>query len=182
MPAAADHSAEPASPTPAEDGVAAAQDAALFHERLLPGPGVWITAVFVGGALGLILVPLNLTVAIVFAAVAIIAALVLVVQYSPVLEVTDGRFHLGRAQIAVALLGDPIPLRGQEWSLTIGQDFEPLAHHCIRGWTRTGLRVEVLDPQDPATAWVASTRRPDDLALALRTAQSMQETQDEQGS
>lgn len=169
MPAAADHTAEPASPTPPD---AAAQDAPLFHERLLPGPGLWIAAVSVGAALGLILVPLHLTVAIVVAVVAIIALLVLVVQYSPVLEVADGRFRLGRARIEVGLLGTPTVLQGEDWARTIGQDFEPLAHHCVRGWTRSGLRVEVLDEEDPTTAWVASTRRPEDLALALRTAQT----------
>ncbi len=171
MPAAADHTAEPASPTPPD---AAASDSPLFHERLLPGPGLWIAAVAVGAALGLILVPLQLTVAIVVGVVAIIALLVLVVQYSPVLEVADGRFRLGRARIEVEMLGAPTVLRGEDWARTIGQDFEPLAHHCVRGWTRSGLRVEVIDPEDPTTAWVASTRRPDDLALALRTAQTMQ--------
>ena len=70
-------------------------------------------------------------------------------------------------------LGAPQVLKGEDWALTIGQDFEPLAHHCVRGWTRSGLRIEVLDPEDPITAWVASTRRPDDLALALRTAQQL---------
>lgn len=172
MSAAADHTPEPAPSTPSDR---AAQDVPLFHERVLPGPGAWIIAAAVGGALGLILVPVNLTVAIVVSAVSIVALLVLVVLYSPVLEVSGGRFRLGRAQIGVELLGDPVALRGEEWALTIGQNFEPLAHHCVRGWTRTGLRVEVLDTQDPATAWVASTRRPDDLALALRTAQKIQQ-------
>lgn len=171
MPAAADHTAEPASPTPSD---AAAQDSPLFHERVLPGPGVWIVAVAVGAALGLILVPLQLVVAIVVAVVAVVALLVLVVQYSPVLEVAHGRFRLGRARIEVELLGEPVVLRGEDWARTIGQDFEPLAHHCVRGWTRSGLRIEVLDPEDPTTAWVASTRRPEDLALALRTAQAVQ--------
>lgn len=172
MPAAADHTADPASPTPAES----APSETLFRERVLPGAGLWIAAVTVGGALGLILVPLSLTAAIVVAAVAIIGLLVLVVQYSPVLEVSEGRFRLSRAQIEVELLGEPEVLRGEEWARTIGQDFEPLAHHCVRGWTRSGLRVEVLDEEDPITAWVASTRRPDDLALALRTAQAQRRT------
>src|SRR5699024_10800308 len=68
MPAAAGPTAEPASPTPPD---AAASDSPLFHERLLPGPGLWIAAVAVGAALGLILVPLQLTVAIVVGVVAI---------------------------------------------------------------------------------------------------------------
>ena len=39
--------------------------------------------------------------------------------------------------------------------------------HQARPWHRE----KVLDEEDPTTAWVASTRRPEDLALALRTAQ-----------
>lgn len=178
MTAAADRPADHPSTVPAGSTAAAHDEGtALFHEHLFPGPTVWVVAVTIGAALGLILVPLNLTVAIVFSAVCIIALLVLVYQYSPVLEVANGRFRLSRAQIDVDLLGEPTPLEGEEWALTIGQDFEPLAHHCLRGWTRSGLRVEVLDPEDPITAWVASTRRPEDLALALRTAKQLKERQ-----
>lgn len=148
----------------------------LFREHLLPGPGMWIVAVAVGFALGLILVPLNLIAAIVVGVVAIAVLLVLVVLYSPVLEVSGGEFRLGRARIQVGLLGEPEVLRDEEWKRAIGQDFEPLAHHCVRDWTRSGLRVEVLDEEDPTTSWVASTRRPEDLALALRTAQQQART------
>ncbi len=176
MPAASEHAADPASPsTPLPDSAdAPGEGTALFHERVLAGPGLWIAAVGVGAALGLILVPLHLTVAIIVGAVSILALLALVVVYSPVVEVADGWFRLGRARIEVQHLGEPTALSGEVWARTIGQDFEPLAHHCVRGWTRTGLRVEVLDEDDPATAWVASTRRPDDLVLALRTAQRLQ--------
>lgn len=171
MPAASDHTPRPASATSA---VGASPDAPLFHERVLPGPGAWLICGAVGGALGLILVPLNLVAAVVVTVVAIAVLVVTVVMYSPVIEVAGGRYRLGRALIEVELLGDPVPMKGEDWAKMIGQDFEPLAHHCVRGWTRTGLRVEIVDEDDPTTAWVASTRRPDDLALALRTAQKLQ--------
>ena len=172
MPAAPDHSAEPSSTTP---GSAPDGQTPLFHERVMPGPGLWIAAVTLGAALGLILVPLSLPAAIAVGAAAIAGLLVLVVAYSPVLEVADGRFRMSRAQIEVELLGEPVALEAEQWALMIGQDFEPMAHHCVRGWTRTGLRVEVLDEEDPTTAWVAATRRPEDLALALRTAQRLRQ-------
>lgn len=168
MPAAARSAAESPSTPPSPRGDA---EAPLHRERVLPGPGVWIAAVAIGAAMGLILVPLQPVVALVVSVLAIGGALVLVLLYSPVLEVSGGRFRMGRAQIDVELLGEPVALAPAQWALTIGQDFEPLAHHCVRGWTRTGLRVEVLDEEDPTTAWVASTRHPEDLALALRTAQ-----------
>lgn len=148
-----------------------AQQQPLFRERVLPSPGAWIVVVALGSIVGLVMVPIHLTLAIVVGIVCIVIAIVLAVAYSPVLEVAEGRFRLGRAQIEASLLGEPEVLRGEDWQRTIGQDFEPLAHHCVRGWTRSGIRVEVLDTADPTSAWVASTRRPDDLALALRSAQ-----------
>lgn len=162
MSAPADRSATPSSPSAA---------GTLFREHVLPGPTAWVVTVAIGAALGLILVPLSMIAAVIVSVVAVVAGLVLVTLWSPVLEVTGGEFRMGRARIEVELLGDPAVLEGEEWQRTIGQDFEPLAHHCVRGWTRTGLRVEVLDEEDPTTAWVASTRRPQDLALALRAAQ-----------
>ncbi|MGO1480042.1 MAG: DUF3093 domain-containing protein [Brachybacterium sp.] len=179
MSAAADHTADsPSSTAPGSSPAREpAQGTSLFREHLFPGIGWWLVAVSVGAALGLVLVPLDLTVAIVVAVVCVIALVALVYQYSPLLEVKNGQFQLGRARIDVDLLGEVTVLHGEEWARTVGQDFEPLAHHCVRGWTRSGLRVEVLDDADPTTAWVASSRRPDDLALALRTAKQLQERQ-----
>jgi hypothetical protein len=162
-------SAVPPAAVPPAAASAAAEP--LFREHLLPGVGTWVVGIAIGAALGLVVVPLHLGAAIALSVVSIAIAIVLIIASSPVHEVADGRFRLGRARIEVELLGEPEVQRGEQWALTIGQDFEPLAHHSVRGWTRSGLRVEVLDPQDPTTAWVASTRRPEDLALALRTAQ-----------
>ena len=173
MSAAADHTADSAFPSTPRSTAADAGDQ-LFRERVLAGPGFWIAALAVGAALGLVLVPLSLPAGITVSVISIIVLVVIVLQYSPVLEVSGGRIRMGRAQIDVDQLGEPQALKGEDWALTIGQDFEPLAHHCVRGWTRTGLRVEVLDREDPTTAWVTSTRRPDDLALALRTAQQLE--------
>src|SRR5690625_5941878 len=78
---------------------------------------------------------------------------------------------MGRARIEVELLGDPTVLEGEDWATTMSTGFEPLAHHCTRGWIHSGIRADVLDEQDPTTAWLASSRRPQDLALALRSAQ-----------
>lgn len=162
---AASSSPSPACPRPASP------TAALYRERLLPSPGAWIVVVALGSIVGLVIVPLNSTLALIVAIVSIAIAIVLAVQYSPVVAVRDGTFFVGRAQIDVGQLGEPAVLEGEEWKLLIGQDFEPLAYHCVRGWVHAGIRVDVLDEEDPTSAWVVSSRRPQDLVLALRTAQ-----------
>lgn len=161
--------AVPSSPAGTRPGGAPAS-APLHRERLLPGVGTWIVIVAVGAMCGVVLVPLGATLALVVGIVGIVVAVVLGVLTAPVVEVSDGRLRAGRAQIEVELLGTPEELEGEDWQRTMGVGFEPLAFHLTRGWIRSGLRAEVLDEGDPTTAWVVSTRRPEDLALALRSA------------
>lgn len=143
----------------------------LFQERLLPGVGAWIVVAVVGLIVGVVLIPLSYAVAIAVGVIGLITACTLAYLTSPVLIVTESHFTMGRARIDVELLGEPTVLAGEDWQTTMSTGFEPLAHHCTRGWIHSGIRTEVLDDQDPITAWVCSSRRPEDLALALRTTQ-----------
>ncbi len=176
MSAAADSDSPAPAPEPSSAPGATSPDSAvsarpLFEERLLPGVGGWIVVVVVGLTIAVALIPLSLVLAIVVGAVAALLGCTLAYVSSPVLRITGTHFSMGRARIEVELLGDPTVLEGEDWATTMSTGFEPLAHHCTRGWIHSGIRAEVLDEQDPTTAWVASSRRPQDLALALRTAQ-----------
>lgn len=164
--------ADAVSPRPAGDPPAIGEDGRLFHERLLPGPGTAAVVVLLAAVVGIAVAPLGTIGALVAGVLALIVGAVVIVLASPVLEVAGGELRLGRAHIPTELLGEPEVLRGEDWQRTMGQDFEPLAHHCTRPWVARGLRIAVLDTEDPTTAWVASTRRPEDLALAVRTAQA----------
>lgn len=144
---------------------------ALHHERLLPGIGTWVVLAAVGAMCGVVIFPLGVGLSLTVGAIGIVLALVLGAVTAPVVEVRDGAFVLGRARIDASLLGEPEPLTGEDWQRTMGVGYEPLAYHLTRGWIRSGLRVAVQDPEDPTSAWVCSTRRPEDLALALRGAQ-----------
>lgn len=124
-----------------------------------------------GATFGVVLVPLSLWLALIVGLVAIAVACTIAYLSSPVLEVTPETYAMGRASIDVELLGEPEELTGEDWERTMHTGFEPLAHHCTRGWIHSGVRVEVLDTDDPVTAWVATSRRPEELALALRAAQ-----------
>ncbi|MFC0675164.1 DUF3093 domain-containing protein [Brachybacterium hainanense] len=146
--------------------------AVLFRERLSPSVGTWIVLVAFGSILGVILVPLSTTLAAVVAGLGIAAMIVFGVAWSPVLEVTREHLTAGRAQVPVALLEEPVAVEGEQWQELMGVGFEPLAFHCTRGWIRTGVRVPLDDDDDPTPAWVMSSRRPQDLVLALQVARS----------
>jgi len=51
-----------------------------------------------------------------------------------------------------------------------GPELDARAYLCLRGWIAAGVRVPVLDPRDPAPYWLVSSRRPAELAEALRLA------------
>ncbi|GAB2544567.1 DUF3093 domain-containing protein [Brachybacterium huguangmaarense] len=166
----------PSVPTPAAQ--TAAQTSArttaepLFRERLTPSPAVWIVAAATGALFGIILVPLSTLAAMIVAPLMAVGACVLLAMTSPVVEIRPDLVAVGPARIEPELLGAPEVLEGEDWARTMGTGFEPLAHHCVRGWIRGGVRLPVLDRQDPTTAWVVSSRRPEELALAVRAAQA----------
>jgi hypothetical protein len=50
----------------------------------------------------------------------------------------------------------------------LGQDADPLAFVVQRPWIPGGVRIDLVDPDDPTPYWFVSSRHPDDLAAALR--------------
>lgn len=146
--------------------------AALHRERLLPSIGVWLVGIAFGSVLGVILVPLSHALSLAVGIIGVVGVCLMLAMASPVLEVSDGTLRAGRARIPADLLGEPEVLDKDGWSVAMSVGFEPLAFHLTRGWVHTGVRVPVLDEADPTPAWVLSTRRPEDLALALRSARS----------
>lgn len=155
---------------PAPGPTAGGGSEVLLRERLLPSVGVWVVAALTGGLFGLIIVPISLVAGIVVAILMAIGACVLLAATSPVLEVREDLVRAGSARIEPELLGLPAVLEGEDWGEVMGTGFEPLAFHVTRGWIRRGVRVPVLDREDPTTAWVLSSRHPDRLAEALRAA------------
>ncbi len=142
----------------------------LYRERLTPSVPVWIVAAVTGAIFGVILVPISVVAAVVVAIAMAIAVCVALAVTSPLVEVTGEHVAVGRARIEPELLGAPETLDADGWAETMSTGFEPLAYHCTRGWLREGVRVPVLDDDDPTTAWVISSRRPEQLALAVLAA------------
>jgi Protein of unknown function (DUF3093) len=50
----------------------------------------------------------------------------------------------------------------------LGIDARPLAFVVQRAWLPGGVRVDLADPDDPTPYWYVSSRRPEELAAALR--------------
>jgi hypothetical protein len=151
----------------AAGGPARTGTAADYRERLLPAPWIWLAGALLAGLVSLVAIPFGPTIALVTSVVAVIGIAVLLVLWSPVVAVRDGELLAGRAHVPVGLLGEATVLDAGAMRHELGRGLDVRAVLCIRGWIPSGLRVALLDPDDPTPYWLLSSRRPESLAAAL---------------
>jgi len=112
----------------------------------VPGPAAWVCS-------GL--------------ALALMAAL-LVGYGSARVSVGDGFFRAGRARIEGVHLGAVTALDAEETRRVAGPEADARAYLLLRPYLKRAVRVGISDPADPAPYWLVSSRRPDELARAVR--------------
>jgi hypothetical protein len=141
-----------------------------YRERLTPGIGVWVILVGLGVALGLIFAPIAPGLAVGVAIVGVLVMLTMGWTAAATVEVVDGTFHAGRAQIPVRLISGVEALGVEPMRQARGPSLDARAYLCLRGWIATGVRVAIDDPDDPTPYWLVSSRHPEQLSAALTAA------------
>jgi len=141
-----------------------------FRERVLPGVGGWAAALGFAVVLGIALWPASSAIGITVGVVAAVAGLGGLWWTSPVVAVQDGELRAGRAAIPAVLLGQVTTLDAEAMRAELGPRLDARAYVCLRAWARTGVHVALEDPEDPTPYWLVSTRRPQELADAVRRA------------
>ncbi|KQV24949.1 DUF3093 domain-containing protein [Yonghaparkia sp. Root332] len=138
-----------------------------YRERLWPAAWMYLVIALIVPATMLVFTPISL-IAGVITAVALVAACVgLLIASAPTIAVEDGLLRAGRASIPLDLVGDASAAHGEQARHERGPGLDARAHLVLRGWVDPVLRVEILDPDDPAPYWLVSTRRPEQLAAAI---------------
>ena len=97
-------------------------------------------------------------------------ALVFIAYGAARVEVSDGVFRAGRAQIPVGLLSDPVALDALRTRRVAGVEADARAYLLLRPYLPRSVRVRVLDAADPAPYWLVATRHPRTLSAALDSA------------
>jgi hypothetical protein len=144
---------------------------ARYSERLWPSVPVWLVVLLVAASGGLVVVkvaPPWLAAVVALACVA--AAAWGLARSSATVAVTDGDLVAGRARIPVELLGEIEVLDAPAFTALRGPHADVRAYLCQRSWIPQGVRVAVVDARDPTPYWLVSSRRPNELAAALRRA------------
>jgi hypothetical protein len=95
------------------------------------------------------------------------------VRSSATVAVTEGELRAGRAHIPVGLLGEIDVLERPAFTHLRGAGADVRAYLCQRSWIPQGVRVTVVDLDDPSPYWLVSSRQPKRLAAALRGARGV---------
>jgi hypothetical protein len=98
-----------------------------------------------------------------------LTVLLIVRMGSAKVEVSGGELRAGAAHIPLDLLGEVEIIPPEERRRAMGPNLDPAAYVVHRGWVKPLVRVRVNDPEDPTPYWMISTRRPDELAAAIRS-------------
>ncbi|MDO9398219.1 MAG: DUF3093 domain-containing protein [Herbiconiux sp.] len=142
-----------------------------YRERLSPSLWVFVATALVIPASIIVFAPLNavpgVLVGTVVGIVLYLGSVAVLFATAPVIEVSKGVLHVGRAQIPLAMLGEVEGFEGAEATLERGRRLDARAWLCIRGWVTPVVKMRIADPQDPTPYWLVSTRRPGDLIDAV---------------
>ncbi|HVN12217.1 MAG TPA: DUF3093 domain-containing protein [Kineosporiaceae bacterium] len=141
-----------------------------YRERLWPAWWLWPLVVALGAGFGLVVAPYGAVPAVVVTVVMTGVLAVLLLSWTATVGLDGDLFVAGRARIPVRLLGTPEVLDAAGMQHARGPGLDARAYLCLRGWIGPGLRVPVVDPEDPVPYWLVSSRRPGELADALHCA------------
>jgi hypothetical protein len=139
----------------------------VYRERLWASPWMFVATALVIPASLLVFAPISMVAGVITAIVLYSGCVALLVLASPVVEVRDGKFTAGKAQIETRLLGDAEASVGEEARQERGPRLDVRAWLLIRGWVDGVVRVPLEDENDPAPYWLVSSRRPTKLAAAI---------------
>ncbi|MEU7064288.1 DUF3093 domain-containing protein [Streptomyces sp. NPDC053429] len=146
---------------------------AHHDERLTAPRSWWAIAVLTGLACALMLLPLGTLPLLAGLVGGTALAGMLVSSYgSARVRVVNGALAAGEARIPVAALGEPEVLDAEEARAWRTYKADPRAFMLLRSYVPTAVRVEVTDPGDPTPYVYVSTREPEALAAAIRSART----------
>lgn len=147
-----------------------ATSAQAYRERLIPGPGMFVALLLLVPAVALVFTPINAPLAIPMGGIIYVVAATTLVLLAPTIRIVGDRLVAGHAEIPVGQLGE-IELLGKEaLRAAIGPGLDARSYLLVRGWVTRGVRIENIDPSDPAPYWILTTRHPQRLADAIRAA------------
>ena len=153
-------------PTPARFGIV------TYQERVRVPILWWVIALVLALSLDVaVFAYVDLWIAVLFAVFSTAIVVVGLVGYTLRINVTDDVLRAGRYSLEAEYVGDVTAFRGAEADRVLGPGSDKRSFLITRPFLRDVVKVEIDDDADPHSAWLINTRKPDELAGAIRAMQ-----------
>ncbi|MFD5452413.1 DUF3093 domain-containing protein [Streptomyces sp. NPDC127100] len=144
-----------------------------YEERLTAPRSWWLISFLVGLSFALILLPFGTLPMLGGLAGGTAAAAVVASSYGAVrIRIVGDSLVAGEARVPLTALGEAEILDAEEARAWRTYKADTRAFLLLRAYIPTAVRVEVTDPDDPTPYLYLSTREPERLVEALRTAKA----------
>lgn len=143
-----------------------------YSERLLPSFWQVLASMLVIPAVWLVTLPILGEFAIVMAMAVWFAVIATMLARSKKIDIRDGRFAAGSAQIPLSLLGRTEIIAPEDIRAQLGPDLDARAYLCFKSGKKGLVKVFVSDKNDPTPYWLVSTNDPRSLVAALESRNS----------
>ncbi|WP_458246095.1 DUF3093 domain-containing protein [Streptomyces sp. MAI_2237] len=144
---------------------------APYEERLTAPRSWWVVSFLIGVSFALILLPFGTLPLLGGLVGGTAAAAVVASSYGSVrIRVVGGSLIAGEAKVPVTALGEAEMLEPEEARAWRTYKADTRAFLLLRAYIPRALKVEVTDPEDPTPYLYLSTREPERLAEAIKTA------------
>jgi len=143
-----------------------------YRERLSPSLWMLVTAAVLAPMVMLVFTPLGSLLGLLIGAAAALALIGALIFGSPSVRVEGTTLYAGRAHIDARFLGEVTEYTGEEARTARGSALPARGWHLLRGGIDGVVVVQNTDPDDPIPSWTISSRTPDRLAVAIRSAEA----------
>ncbi len=155
-------------------GTSESLTAAPSYDERLSVPWSWWPVVLAIVALGVLEIASGFTY-VVFVPVAVFLVgffvVPLVLSARIRIRVRDGVLSAGGEELPVTTITSVQPLDREQTRLRLGPQADPAAHLVVRGWIGPSVMLRLSNP-NPVPYWVVSSRRPQELAQAIKSARA----------
>jgi hypothetical protein len=140
----------------------------LFKERVRPNVGTFAAVAVLIPAIALVSEPFDFRIGLVIGPILVLGIWAALFLLSPVIVVGKQILSVGQASIPCELLGDVIEIPKEKIFHERGPALDPASYKVFQGTVKTAVKIMIKDPQDPTPYWIISTRKPTELAKALK--------------
>lgn len=136
---------------------------------MAPNFGTFLASAALLPAITLVSEPFDFRIGLIIGSLLVMAIWFAMFFLSPVIRVREASLSVGVASIHRSLLGAVEVIPKEQIFQERGPKLEPAAFKVFQGTVKTAVKIQIRDSEDPTPYWIVSTRKPVQLASALRS-------------